>query len=450
MQDQPSNSASVGWREGFYAQMPVENITDTTPATLRRTAPQPGGALAIKVEDLSKTFRLPTQRVDSLKERVVHPFAGGEFRELRALNGISFDVRRGEFFGIVGRNGSGKSTLLKLLASIYRPDGGRILMAGRLAPFIELGVGFNQELTARENVVLNGVMMGLTPRETRRRLDAVIAFAELEEFVDLKLKNYSSGMLVRLSFSLMLQVDADIMLIDEVLAVGDASFQQKCADAFHDMKGAGKTIILVTHDMPVVEEYCDRAMLISDGDIQLIGDPAEVGRRYLRLNFEAEGNPNQHDEDLSGGSNESEAVRVVAAHVVDAEGNSVRSIEHGNPIRIHLELEAKEDLPGLDVGFIVANAENIPVFQFGIPVGEGKGTREIAKGGRASVEATLDNPLSSGRYFIHTGINRAFEGGEALFVERVAEFVVYGGPHTTGIVYLGHSVDADIHPKAAG
>jgi ABC-type polysaccharide/polyol phosphate transport system ATPase subunit len=430
--------------------MPLENVTDTTPATSRRVAPQPGDPLAIKVEDLHKAFRLPTQRVDSLKERVVHPFAGGDYRELRALNGISFDVRRGEFFGIVGRNGSGKSTLLKLLASIYRADAGRILMAGRLAPFIELGVGFNQELTARENVVLNGVMMGLTPRETRRRLDAVIAFAELAEFVDLKLKNYSSGMLVRLSFSLMLQVDADILLIDEVLAVGDASFQQKCDDAFHDMKHAGKTIVLVTHDMPVVQEYCDRAMLISDGDIQLIGDPAEVGRRYLRLNFEVEPSPQQDDDDLSGDSDETEEVRIVTASIIDAAGNPTTSVEHGDPIRIHLELEAKKDLPGLDVGFIVANADNVPVFQFGVPVGESTWPRDIEEGGRAVVEATLANPLASGRYYIHTGINHAFEGGVALFVERLAEFVVYGGAHTTGIVYLDHSVEDHVYPRDAG
>jgi ABC-2 type transport system ATP-binding protein len=426
--------------------MPVDNVINTSPAITRRAAPAPEDPLAIKVERLSKAFRLPTQRVDSLKERVVHPFAGGEYRELRALDEISFDVRRGEFFGIVGRNGSGKSTLLKLLASIYRPDAGRILMAGRLAPFIELGVGFNQELTARENVVLNGVMMGLTPRETRRRLDAVIEFAELEDFVDLKLKNYSSGMLVRLAFSLMMEVDADILLIDEVLAVGDASFQQKCADAFHDMKQAGKTIVLVTHDMPVVEEYCDRAMLISDGAIQQIGDPAEVGRRYLRLNFEAEGKPG-HDEDLSGSTDESDTVRVVTAHLEDDEGNTVRSIEHGDPIRLHLELEAKEDLPGLDVGLIVANADNVPVFQFGIPVNEGKGPRDIATGERVVLVATIDNPLASGRYFIHVGINRAFEGGVALFVTRATDFVVYGGLHTTGVVYLDHSVDATIERK---
>src|SRR4051795_11509730 len=251
--------------------MPVEDATISPhPAS---SAPGSAAPLAIQVEDLYKSFRIPTNRVDSLKERAVRPFSSRDYRELRALDGVSFEIHQGEFFGIVGRNGSGKSTLLKLLASIYRADAGTIRMAGRLAPFIELGVGFNVELTARENVVLNGVMMGLTPQQTRARLDAVIEFAELEEFVDLKLKNYSSGMLVRLAFSLMLEVDADVLLIDEVLAVGDASFQQKCADAFNEMKAAGKTIILVTHDMSTVEEYAHRAMLINEGEIQYIGDP---------------------------------------------------------------------------------------------------------------------------------------------------------------------------------
>src|SRR3954465_13321648 len=243
-------------------------------------------AVAIAVEDLHKSFRIPTQRVDSLKERAVRPFAARDYRELHALDGVSFKIEQGEFFGIVGRNGSGKSTLLKLLASIYRADSGTLRMAGRLAPFIELGVGFNHDLTARENVVLNGVMMGLTPKEMRRRLDAIIEFAELGEFADLKLKNYSSGMLVRLAFSVMMEADADVLLIDEVLAVGDASFQQKCADAFREMKAQGKTIVLVTHEMSTVEQFCDRAMLINNGQIERIGEPAEVGQHYLKLNFE--------------------------------------------------------------------------------------------------------------------------------------------------------------------
>ena len=225
--------------------------------------------VVIEARGLHKSFRIPEHRIDSLRERATHPFSRVEYREHRALRDVSFDVRQGEFFGIVGRNGSGKSSLLKILASIYRADGGRARVAGRVAPFIELGVGFNHELTARENVVLNGVLMGLTLREARRSLDAVMAFAELEDFVDLQLKNYSSGMLVRLAFAVMVQADADIMLIDEVLAVGDAAFAQKCMDVFHEKRRDGKTIVLVTHDMTTVQTLCHRAMLLHDGELRL-------------------------------------------------------------------------------------------------------------------------------------------------------------------------------------
>ena len=202
---------------------------------------------------------------------------------------MSFDVREGEFFGIVGRNGSGKSSLLKILASIYRADAGRVRMAGRVAPFIELGVGFNPELTARENGVLNGVLMGLTLREARRSLDAVLDFAELGDFVDLKLKNYSSGMLLRFAFAVMVQADADVMLIDEVLAVGDAAFAQKCMDVFRERRRAGKTIVLVTHDMTTVQTLCHRAMLLHDGELRYIGEPEDTALRYYRMNFAGAG-----------------------------------------------------------------------------------------------------------------------------------------------------------------
>jgi ABC-type polysaccharide/polyol phosphate transport system ATPase subunit len=395
-----------------------------------------GAPPAIQVEDLRKSFQIPTNRVDSLKERVVHPFSGRDFRDLRALRGISFEINQGEFFGIVGRNGSGKSTLLKLLASIYRADAGTIRIAGRLAPFIELGVGFNPDLTARENVVLNGVMMGLTPREMRRRLGAIIEFAELEEFIDLKLKNYSSGMLVRLAFAVMMEADADVLLIDEVLAVGDAAFQQKCADAFHQMKAEGKTIVLVTHEMESVENYCHRAMLIADGEIQRLGDPGEIGREYLRLNFEGAA-PGES-------ATEGEEVRLVAAHLEDANGESTANLEHGEEIRLRLELEVRRDLPGLDVGFLLVNADELGVFNFGIPVGEREEARELRAGQRVVVTAALDNKLAAGRYFVHCGINRAFEGGIALYVPKAIDFVVFGGPQTRGVVYPELTIDAAI------
>jgi ABC-type polysaccharide/polyol phosphate transport system ATPase subunit len=393
---------------------------------------------AIQVEGLHKSFRIPEQRVDSLKERVVHPFAQREHRELRALDGVSFEIRQGEFFGIVGRNGSGKSTLLKLLASIYRADSGTIRMAGRLAPFIELGVGFNPELTARENIVLNGVMMGLSPRETRQRIEAIIEFAELEEFADLKLKNYSSGMLVRLAFSVMMEADADVLLIDEVLAVGDAAFQQKCSDAFREMKAQGKTIILVTHEMATVEAYCHRAMLISEGRIQSIGDPAEVGRDYLRLNFDGEGTAEEvlHDRNAD--------VRIVGIALLDEQGAEAATIEYGKQIRLRLELEALRDLPGLDVGFLVANADRVDVLNFGIPVGESQGAREVAANERVTVEAQVENHLAAGRYFVHCGINRAFGGGIALYEKDALDFLVFGGPETKGVVVPTVAIEASI------
>jgi ABC-type polysaccharide/polyol phosphate transport system ATPase subunit len=424
----------AGALEGAREDSPPEGT-----AIVRPHSPGPEAPLAIEARDLRKSFRIPINRVDSIKERIVRPFSSNEVRLLRALDGISFDIRQGEFFGIVGRNGSGKSTLLKLLASIYRADAGTIRMAGRLAPFIELGVGFNEDLSARENVLLNGVMMGLTPKETRDRLDAVIEFAELEEFVELKLKNYSSGMLVRLAFSVMLQADADVLLIDEVLAVGDAAFQQKCADAFHEMKIAGKTIILVTHEMTTVEEYCHRAMLIDGGKVQHLGDPGEVGRHYLQLNFER-GSPEDNEAARAGSE-----VRLIDAWIEGTDGERLTNVEHGTRFRLRVDLEATRDQPGIGAGFSIANANGVGVFDFGVPVEKADGSSELAAGERVSVSAEVENLLNPGRYFVHCGINRAHGAGVALYVNSAIDFVVFGGDtHSRGIVSLPHEVRAVI------
>ena len=416
-----------------------EAITTGGPETL--------ASVAIEARDLKKSFSIPTHRVDSLKERMVRPFAARDIRILHALDGVSFDVNQGEFFGIVGRNGSGKSTLLKLLASIYRADAGTIRLAGRLAPFIELGVGFNPELTARENVVLNGVMMGLTPKETREKLDSVIEFAELEEFVDLKLKNYSSGMQVRLAFSVMLEADADVLLIDEVLAVGDAAFQQKCADVFHEMKARGKTIVLVTHEMSSVEEYCHRAMLIDDGKIRHIGDPGEVGRHYLQLNFER-GMPEDHAEVAAQPGDE---VKLLDIWLEDQGGERITNVEHGAHFHLCAEVEALRQMDGLGVSFAIANADGIPVTDFGVtPHSDGE-LQSFGAGQRVTVRVDIENLLLSGRYFVHLGITRGIGTGVALYLNSAVDFAVFGGPPTASVVSLPHEIEAKVdEPERPG
>jgi ABC-type polysaccharide/polyol phosphate transport system ATPase subunit len=247
---------------------------------MHQTAPPP-----VAVDRVYKRFEIPREQVNTLKERALHPLRKNHTDTLHALRGISFAVAPGEFFGIVGRNGSGKSTLLKCLAGIYGVDSGAIYVNGRMSTFIELGVGFNPDLPARDNALLNATMLGLSPREARRRFESVIDFAELRDFVDLKIKNYSSGMLVRLAFSVMIHVDAEILLIDEVLAVGDAAFQQKCFDEFERIHASGATILFVTHDMGAVQRFCDRALLLEHGRPVEMGDPERVGNRYLELNF---------------------------------------------------------------------------------------------------------------------------------------------------------------------
>ena len=233
----------------------------------------------------------------------------------------------------------------------------------------------------------------------------MIEFAELDEFVDLKLKNYSSGMLVRLAFSLMLEVNADILLIDEVLAVGDAAFQQKCADAFREMKAAGKTIVLVTHEMSTVEEYCHRAMLIGDGRIQHIGDPGEVGRHYLRLNFEREGGEAGHTAGEGG------EVRLLDTWIEDDDGERITNIEQGGQIRLRAELEIDRDAPGgLGVGFVIVNADGVGVFEFGtLAVDDVDDPTTLSAGQRVKVVAEVENLLSPGRYFVHAGEGQAHQ-----------------------------------------
>ena len=239
--------------------------------------------IAIHVANLSKSFQLPTERAFGLKQALFNRLKGIKgFKEQKVLDNINLDIKKGEFIGIVGRNGSGKSTLLKTLAGIYYPQKGEIVINGNLIPFIELGVGFNPELTGRENVYLNGALLGFSHKEMEDMYDEIWKFAELKKFQDQKLKNYSSGMQVRLAFSIAIRAKGDILLLDEVLAVGDAAFQKKCEDYFQSLHG-NQTVVLVTHSMENITKFCDRAILIEDGKITLDDQPEVVAKAYKNL-----------------------------------------------------------------------------------------------------------------------------------------------------------------------
>lgn len=241
--------------------------------------------IAIEIKDIHKEFVLPQNKNTTLKQAVVNIVKRNRKTIYQVLNGISFNVNKGDFLGIIGRNGSGKSTLLKLIAGVYEPTAGNIYVYGGLTPFIELGVGFNSELSGRDNVFLNGALLGFTRKQMAAMYDEIVAFAELEPFMDQKLKNYSSGMQVRLAFSIAIKAENEIMLFDEVLAVGDANFQKKCLEQFVRMKNEGRTIILVSHSMEMVKKFCNRVVLLNAGKVDFIGEPKDAIKKYEDLNL---------------------------------------------------------------------------------------------------------------------------------------------------------------------
>ncbi len=388
---------------------------------------------AVEIDHVSKTFRLPKQRYSTLKERVLHPLRSIEFDDLEALKDVTITIPRGEFFGIVGRNGSGKSTLLKCLAGIYRPETGRIAVHGRLSPFIELGVGFNPDLTARDNVVINAVMMGLSRREAQKRFEAVLEFAELEEFVDLKLKNYSSGMAVRLGFATAIQVDADVLLVDEVLAVGDAAFQQKCFEEFTRLKAAGKTVVLVTHDMYATERYCDRAILIERGDVLELGDPHEIGRAYNELNF-----GRLVHEAPDGRYGDHQACEIVEAWFEQG-GERVTEAAQGDRIgmafRVRFHSHVEEPVFGFSLRNDVGHTIFITTTEF-----QGVATGTFEAGDEVAVRIEIDNVLAPTKYALTPSVARAGLGADALDLrEDLAGLHVHGSFMSGGLVDLDHS-----------
>jgi ABC-type polysaccharide/polyol phosphate transport system ATPase subunit len=418
----------------------------------------------IVVDGVSKRFRIPQEQVHTLKERVLHPLRRPGYEQLQALQDVTFDVRKGEFFGIVGRNGSGKSTLLKCLAGIYGTDDGRIFVDGRVSTFIELGVGFNMDLPARDNILINATMLGVSQREARRRTDAVLEFAELEEFVDLKLKNYSSGMLVRLAFSVMIQVDADVLLIDEVLAVGDAAFQQKCFDEFARLRRENRTVVLVTHEMGSVERFCDRAMLLERGRIADVGDPRPVAMHYLQMNFSRDA---RVAEAAAGGETaaapDGRAVNagelragdggaeIVSGWFMDAEGHQVEALEAGQRCAFCMHVRFHEDAQDPVFAFALRNAADERVV---VASSEQQVAESFSADEEIIVYFGFENVVGPGRYGVSAQV--AHPGSGEAWMDNRERFrsVLISATHPTGgVVDLPFHIyvqrQHDVAPDAA-
>jgi ABC-type polysaccharide/polyol phosphate transport system ATPase subunit len=400
------------------------------------------GLPVVVARSVSKTFHVPEEQRHTLKERALHPRRKVRARDFHALRDVSFAVAQGEFFGIAGRNGSGKSTLLKCLAGIYQADGD-IWCRGRLSTMIELGVGFNMDMAARDNVIMNGIMLGLSPREARKRYDSVIDFAELRGFEDLKVKNYSSGMQVRLAFSVAIQVDADILLIDEILAVGDASFQQKCFDVFSELRDAGKTIVLVTHDMASLQRFCHRALLLERGSPVYVGESYEVADRYLELNFGRE--PTVATDGGPERPGDGEA-RVIEVWVEDAAGNRLTAVPQHTRVTVKARVLFMVDLEDPAASLHVFNEEHQPMF-FATTQIENERSGYFTAGDEVVFSFTFDNVLAPGRY--GPVIQLAHRGSGVDVIDKFEgsfSFVVTGSLALGGLVDLPVTSGIDRSP----
>lgn len=307
--------------------------------------------VVIAINDIHKEFVLPQNKNSSLKQLAVNMVRHNNKTIQKVLDGVSFEIRRGDFFGIVGRNGSGKSTLLKLIAGVYFPTKGNIQVNGGLTPFIELGVGFNPELSGRDNVYLNGALLGFTRSQMDDMYNEIVEFAELGPFMDQKLKNYSSGMQVRLAFSIAIKAKNDVLIFDEVLAVGDEAFQRKCLDVFETYKRSGQTVILVTHDMPTVERFCNRAALIDNGKLVDVGSARKVARLYSKLNSQVIDTAEQ---------NKAHSIdKVFDIELLDESGKKSNRFQFGSKITVRFSYRLDETLESVGINIFKKSGEHI-------------------------------------------------------------------------------------------
>lgn len=384
----------------------------------------------IAIDKVSKTFRLPHEKTNSIKGAFINIYRRNKtFEEQRVLKDVSIEVKEGEFFGIVGRNGSGKSTLLKMIAGIYTPNDGTISVKGKLTPFIELGVGFSPELTGRENVFLNGALLGFSRNEMELLYEDIVAFAELEKFMDQKLKNYSSGMQVRLAFSIAIRVESEILVLDEVLAVGDAAFQRKCYDYFMSLKKNKRTVVLVTHDMGAVRQYCNRAVMIEKGEIVEAGKPEVVAQAYQKLfNDEREAAADQKKQKTTDVLDRWGDGQILA-------DKPVVKVTH-DTVSITTTYNANSDVPAPIYGFTVYGPNGINILEDNT-LRSSKKTEDLEKGDRVEITWHIPNIFANGNYSV--SIASCDQSATRFYdwVNEAGSFVINKENNTAGTVDPG-------------
>jgi len=381
----------------------------------------------VEISKLTKSFKIPLEASSGVKQQLINILKGRKgYRVFTPLKDISFTINEGDFFGIVGRNGSGKSTLLKTIAGIYTPNSGNVKVHGSLVPFIELGVGFNPELTGRENIFLNGALLGFSHEEMESMYSAIVEFAELEDFMEERLKNYSSGMQVRLAFSIAIRAHADILLLDEVLAVGDEAFQKKCYSYFDKLKREKRTVILVTHDMAAVERFCTKAVFIEDGHVKMIGKPYRIAAAYSRSN-------SQNYDQTTGLNSDNEGAVPFKIVLRGTDGKEKTMYDFEETMTVDLSWRQK-GVKHVGVAIFRENGEYV----YGPNTYQEKTSAIKDQTARYTVKLNLNE----GRYFIKAGLMGANDTKVIAFIEEGPFFSVqrdYGHGRWGGVTKLDHT-----------
>ncbi len=381
----------------------------------------------VEISKLTKSFKIPLEASSGVKQQLINILKGRKgYRVFTPLKDISFTINEGDFFGIVGRNGSGKSTLLKTIAGIYTPNSGNVKVHGSLVPFIELGVGFNPELTGRENIFLNGALLGFSHEEMESMYSAIVEFAELEDFMEERLKNYSSGMQVRLAFSIAIRAHADILLLDEVLAVGDEAFQKKCYSYFDKLKREKRTVILVTHDMAAVERFCTKAVFIEDGHVKMIGKPYRIAAAYSRSN-------SQNYDQTTGLNGDNEGAVPFKIVLRGTDGKEKTMYDFEETMTVDLSWQQK-GVKHVGVAIFRENGEYV----YGPNTYQEKTSAIKDQTARYTVKLNLNE----GRYFIKAGLMGANDTKVIAFIEEGPFFSVqrdYGHGRWGGVTKLDHT-----------